>query len=84
MRRSHLARTFALLGEIKKAADWLAWARDAPAHFRRRMIAWMALDQDIALMRGHARFEHLMMRFAPGPTSAIPPTGSKRAAAAGS
>lgn len=80
----NLARTYALLGEFDKAVDWLARALDAPAHFRRRMIAWMALDQDIGLMHGHARFEPLMLRLSSIPRSGTSPNESKRAVGAGS
>jgi TolB-like protein/DNA-binding SARP family transcriptional activator/Flp pilus assembly protein TadD len=79
----NLARTYALLGEFDKAVDWLARALEAPAHFRRRMIAWMALDQDIGLMHGHARFKPLMLRLSSISRSGTSPNESKRAVGAG-
>jgi TolB-like protein/DNA-binding SARP family transcriptional activator/tetratricopeptide (TPR) repeat protein len=60
--RYNAARTYALLGELDAALDWLERAFDSSAVWRRRLALWMRSDGDIDPLRDHPRFHTLIQR----------------------
>lgn len=58
--RYNVSRTLALLGNLPAALDVLAQALGSAPAFRRRLLAWMPLDQALDPLRGHARFDALI------------------------
>lgn len=58
--RYNVSRTLALLGNVTAALDLLGRALDSLPVFRRRLLAWMPLDQALDPLRRHKRFDELI------------------------
>lgn len=58
--RYNVSRTLALLGNVAAALELLARALDSLPVFRRRLLAWMPLDQALDPLRGHKRFDEMI------------------------
>jgi TolB-like protein/DNA-binding SARP family transcriptional activator len=56
----NVSRTYSLLGRSDTALEWLECALAALPMFRRRLLAWMPLDQAFDPLRGHPKFRELV------------------------
>lgn len=61
----NVARTYASLGKLEPAMDWLERALSAYPLFARRLAAWMAYDEGIAPLRDSQRYQALAQHHAP-------------------
>src|SRR5690606_25050107 len=55
--RYNVSRTLALLGNVTAALELLARALDSLPVFRRRLLAWLPLDQALDPLRGQEDFD---------------------------
>lgn len=62
--RYNVSRTLALLGNVTAALELLARALDSLPVFRRRLLAWLPLDQALDPLRGQEDFDGLIARAA--------------------
>ena len=56
----NVSRTYALLGKIDLSLKWLECSLAALPMFRRRLLAWMPLDQALDPLRCHKKFRKLV------------------------